>query len=112
MSESEPGRWWRLGLLMALPVGRALFRVRFEGAERIPSRGPAVLAFDHVSVLDGPVLALEVMRRARRETRFLVAAEIFDSRIAGWILRRYGQIPVRRGEGDGEALDDAIRTVR
>jgi 1-acyl-sn-glycerol-3-phosphate acyltransferase len=112
MSGTEPNRWWRVGLVLVLPVSRALVRVRSEGLERIPSRGAAVLAFDHVSLLDGPLLAIEVMRRARRKTRFLVAAEIFRAPIVGSILRRYEQIPIQRGKGDEGALDLAVSAVR
>jgi 1-acyl-sn-glycerol-3-phosphate acyltransferase len=112
MSDAEPNRWWRVGLALVLPVSRAVLRARCEGLERIPSRGAALLAFDHVSVLDGPLLAIEVMRGARRKTRFLVAAEIFRAPIVGSILRRYDQIPIRRGQGDEGALDLAVRAVR
>ena len=97
---------------MVAPIMRILFRVRIEGLEHVPIRGPAVLAFNHVSVLDGPVLAIETARRLRRESRFLVAAEQFRRPLVGWILRHYDQIPIRRGEGDTAALDEAITTIR
>ena len=64
-----------------------------------------------MSFLDGPVLATEVARALRRETRFLVAAEMFRKPLIGWILRSADQIPIRRGEGDGAALDEVIETV-
>jgi 1-acyl-sn-glycerol-3-phosphate acyltransferase len=112
MSGADPNRWWRAGLALVLPVARALVRVRSEGLERVPSRGAAVLAFDHVSVLDGPLLAIEMMRGARRKTRVLVAAEVFRAPIVGSILRRYEQIPIRRGQGDEGALDRAVGAIR
>jgi 1-acyl-sn-glycerol-3-phosphate acyltransferase len=65
-----------------------------------------------VSVLDGPCLAAEVAWRRRRTVRFLVAAEIFHVPVSGWILRRYRQIPVRRGKSDDGALDEVIATIR
>jgi 1-acyl-sn-glycerol-3-phosphate acyltransferase len=88
------------------------FSVRVEGIEHVPASGPAILAFNHVSSLDGPVLAIEVARRIRRETRFLVAAEFFAKRRFGWILRTYDQISIQRGAGDVEALEEAVATVR
>jgi 1-acyl-sn-glycerol-3-phosphate acyltransferase len=108
----ELNAWWRVGIPIVSPIERGLFSVRIEGVEHIPARGPAILAFNHVSVLDGPVLAIEAARRLSRESRFLVAAEQFRRPFIGWILRRYDQIPIRRGEGDTGALDDAIATVR
>ena len=112
MRDSELNRWWRVGVLLVTPLVRLAFRVRVEGAERVPLRGPAVVAFGHVSVLDGPVLAVEIARRIRRESRFLVAAEIFGTLLIGRILRRFDQIPIRRGEGDAAALDRAVSAVR
>jgi 1-acyl-sn-glycerol-3-phosphate acyltransferase len=110
--DTELNRWWRVGLPLVAPFVRLLFRVRVEGTEHVPLRGPAVLAFDHVSVLDGPVLAVVIARRIRRESRFLVAAEIFRLAVIGRILRAFEQIPIRRGEGDADALDIAIAVVR
>jgi 1-acyl-sn-glycerol-3-phosphate acyltransferase len=104
--------WWRFGVPIAELLVRALFRVRVTGIHHVPLSGPAILAFVHVSVLDGPCLAAEVAWRRRRTVRFLVASEIFDVRVSGWFLRRYRQIPVRRGMGDGEALDEVIATIR
>jgi 1-acyl-sn-glycerol-3-phosphate acyltransferase len=108
----ELNRWWRIGIPIVTPLVRLLFRVRVAGLEHVPLSGPAILAFNHVSVLDGPVLAIEVALRIKRETRFLGAAELFEKRFVGWILRRYDQIPIRRGRGDHAALDEAIATVR
>ena len=100
--------WWRLGVPLVVAIERALFRVRVTGIHHVPLEGPAILAFDHISVLDGPCLAAEVAWRRRRMVRFLVAAEVFDVPVTGWILRRYRQIPIRRGRNDASALDDAV----
>lgn len=103
---------WRIGIPIVTPLVRLFFRVRVEGLEHVPAKGPAILAFNHVSLLDGPVLAIETAQRLRRASRFLVAAEFFRKPMAGWILRRSGQIPIRRGEADGTALDEAVATIR
>jgi 1-acyl-sn-glycerol-3-phosphate acyltransferase len=104
--------WWRFGVPIADLIVRALFRVRVAGIHHVPLEGPAILAFVHVSVLDGPCLAAEVAWRRRRTVRFLVAFEIFRVPVSGWFLRRYRQIPVRRGKSDAGALDEVIATIR
>jgi 1-acyl-sn-glycerol-3-phosphate acyltransferase len=104
--------WWRFGIPLVVPIERALFRVRVAGIHHVPLAGPAILAFVHVSVLDGPCLAIEVARRRRRAVRFLVAAEVFEHPVSGWFLRRFRQIPIRRGRSDAGALDEAIATIR
>jgi 1-acyl-sn-glycerol-3-phosphate acyltransferase len=104
--------WWRIGLVIAGPVTSALFRIRVVGATHVPTSGPAVIASNHVSALDGPVLAVVIARSRGRMTRFVTGAEFFGRPAYGWVLRLFRQIPIRRGRGDEGALDDAIRTVR
>jgi 1-acyl-sn-glycerol-3-phosphate acyltransferase len=112
VGRGELSRWWRVGLPIVSPLVRVSFRVRVVGIEHVPLQGPAILAFNHVSPLDGPILAEEVARRIKRESRFLVGSEFFRRRVIGWILRRYDQIPIRRGERDGPALDAALTAVK
>jgi 1-acyl-sn-glycerol-3-phosphate acyltransferase len=104
--------WWRFGVPVVIPMVRALFRVRVTGIHHVPLEGPAILAFVHISVLDGPCLAAEVAWRRRRMVRFLVAAEVFGVPVIGSILRWYRQIPVRRGAKDAAALEEVIATIR
>jgi 1-acyl-sn-glycerol-3-phosphate acyltransferase len=104
--------WWVFGIAVVGFFWRILFRTRIEGTEHIPSSGPAIVAGNHVSGLDGVVLALVTGSRGRRMTRFLVAAEFFHKLWCGWALRLYRQIPLRRGERDQGALDVAIETIR
>jgi 1-acyl-sn-glycerol-3-phosphate acyltransferase len=99
---------------IAAPIVRALiglvFRVRVEGAGHIPRMGPAIIAPNHLSVLDGPVLSAITGVQARRATRNLVAAEVFHGPI-GWVLRQAVQIPIVRGTGDTGALDAALVAI-
>jgi 1-acyl-sn-glycerol-3-phosphate acyltransferase len=111
MCASELNRWWSVVSAVANVAMRAVFRVHIEGVANVPSKGPAIIAFNHVSVIDGPAVGIVVARMRRRESRFLVASEIFRRWLAGWILRSFDQIPIRRGQGDSDALEEAVRTV-
>lgn len=102
---------WRIGAPLVHAVLRLCFRMRVEGIHQVPSSGAVILAANHVSVLDGPVLAAVTGTHRRRATRFLVAAEIYETGWA-WILRQARQVPVRRGTGDTAALETAVRAVR
>jgi 1-acyl-sn-glycerol-3-phosphate acyltransferase len=102
--------WWRFGIALVDPVVSVLFRLRIRGSEHVPP-GAAILASNHVSGLDGVLLAVATARTTRRMTRFLVAAEFFQKRRFGWALRLYQQIPLRRGTGDAAALQTATDTV-
>jgi len=82
------------------------------GAERVPVRGSAIVAANHISMLDGVALAVVTGQRSRRMTRFLVAAEFFAKPMVAWALRLYQQIPLQRGRADTGALDEAVGTIR
>ena len=111
MLPSELNGLWSVVSIVANVLMRVVFRVRVVGEANVPSLGSAIIAFNHVSVIDGPAVGIVVARKRRRESRFLVASEIFHQRLAGWILRSFDQIPIRRGQGDSNALEEAIRTV-
>jgi hypothetical protein len=53
-----------------------LYRLRVEGVEKIPERGPALLICNHVSFVDPIVIAAAI----RRPVRFIMEASIFASR--------------------------------
>lgn len=111
-ARDERGLLWRLCSRLVWAGLRLAFRLRTAGTSFVPSSGPAVLAANHVSALDGVALAAVVSERRRRVVRFLVAAEFFRRRAVGWALRRFRQIPVRRGARDVGALEEAVSTVR
>lgn len=102
---------WRYGLWPARLLVALLFRVRVEHLERVPLQGPAILASNHVSMIDGPLLAIVVASRRRRMTRFLVASEFFSNRRLRLVLNASRQIPIRRGQRDVAALHEAVETV-
>jgi 1-acyl-sn-glycerol-3-phosphate acyltransferase len=104
--------WWRFGIPVVGVLWRVFFRLQVTGARSIPPSGPGIVAGNHVSAMDGVVLALVTAERGRRMTRFLVAAEFFRKAKVAWALRLYRQIPLRRGLGDTGALDEALATIR
>jgi 1-acyl-sn-glycerol-3-phosphate acyltransferase len=82
-------------------------RRRHLGVERIPRTGPAVVVSNHLSISDPLVLACALRRAGRRGT-FLAMAEAFSWPVVGGLLRRTGQIPVRRGVDPAAALAPAL----
>jgi len=79
---------------------RAVYRLDVVGADRLPVTGPAVIAPNHDSVLDGIVLGAAISR----ELRFLAKAELWRSRLLAWALDGLGAIGIKRGRGDHLAL--------
>jgi 1-acyl-sn-glycerol-3-phosphate acyltransferase len=81
-------------------LGRVLFRaldlrISVEGDAQVPTRGPVVLAGNHVSFLDPLLLGLAARRSARRP-RFLARHDLWRPPVAGALLRRMQHVPVDR----------------
>ena len=96
-----------IGLLTAVPV-RLLFRLRWRGREHIPEGG-CVLAANHVSNFDPWPLGIPLF--PRRWLRFMAKSELYFPPLK-WILNGGGAFPVRRGQADLEAIEQAVELCR
>lgn len=79
---------------------RLYFRRRVLGAEHVPATGPVVLAVNHQSYLDIPLVAQSL----RRHVCFVARDSLARSRALAFILRETGSVLVRRGTADRAAL--------
>lgn len=86
------------------PFVRMLFRPRGRGMEHLPAEGGFVLSANQQSNLDGFALAYLLYPR---QLRWMGKAELFHPSVA-WALTRLGIFPVRRGEGDIQAVATAV----
>ena len=82
-------------------------RFQLHGTEHVPTTGPALLAFNHVSYLDF-ILGGFAAQPSKRLVRFMAKREIFDHKIAGPVMRSMHHISVDRGEGIG-SYKEALR---
>ena len=96
MARPHPEPWYHVCTKIVVPPVRLWFRFRVQGLERIPTRGPAILACNHLSYLDPFSNGCAVIDAGRRP-RFLAKQELFDTFLVGSALRGAGQIPVERG---------------
>ena len=78
-------------------------RLHVEGTENIPKDGPLVIACNHLSLLDPPVLGTA----ATRKVHFMAKEELFVP-ILGDIYKILGAFPVRRGGADRAAIKHGI----
>ncbi len=79
------------------------------GAANIPP-GPCVIAANHSSFLDGPLLALAYAKSTLKPLHMIAYQEPFGHWLMGWILRSGGCIPFRRGDraSQGAMLQTAL----
>jgi 1-acyl-sn-glycerol-3-phosphate acyltransferase len=104
---------WMATMAGAVRVGLAgLTRVRVEGSiDEIPRTGPVIIAANHSSNLDVPVLGSSLMPRIGRRFQWLGKRELFDWPVVGWIARNGGVHAIERGAADVEAFRLAARLL-
>jgi 1-acyl-sn-glycerol-3-phosphate acyltransferase len=84
--------------------------IRTTGLEFIPTRGPAIIAANHIGYLDFAFLGMGAHRRGRL-VRFMAMKEAFGHWLGGPLLRGMRHIPVDR-EGDAkDSLRLALRAL-
>jgi 1-acyl-sn-glycerol-3-phosphate acyltransferase len=108
---TECDAWWHVARATVGSVAAASFRIRVAGSEHIPRRGGALLAYNHVSVLDAIFVGLPVTRRGRI-VRCFALSEDFERPLMGRALRGLGQIPIRRGAGAWDPLEQMADVIR
>ncbi|NDL60578.1 lysophospholipid acyltransferase family protein [Phytoactinopolyspora mesophila] len=91
---------------LASALVRSAFKVRLHNFDVIPAGGPVILASNHTSILDGPLLYALV----KRPVHALVKQEMFAGP-AGVALRAIGQIPVDRFACDPVAVKDCLAVL-
>jgi len=72
---------------------RALLDFHVEGLERIPRKGPLIVACNHISFWDPPLVGAHLPR----EMHFVAKAELFHNPLFGALIRSYNSIPIQRG---------------
>lgn len=91
---------YRLGWLIFRVVFRLYFRWRVFNPERVPLSGGAVLASNHASFLDPPLVGSGVSR----PISFLARETLFRFPPMGWLLRKWGVVPLDRDGGSAAGL--------
>jgi 1-acyl-sn-glycerol-3-phosphate acyltransferase len=74
-------------------------RIRLRGLYNVPKKGAFIVASNHLSWTDIPLIPFHLPRKVI----YMAKEEYFSSRLA-WLVRLMGAFPVKRGEGDRQAL--------
>jgi len=91
------------------PILYGIFRLRAQGRENVPQEGGCVLACNHVSSFDPWPLGMPIW--PGRFLRFMAKSELYWFPLT-LILNGAGAFPVRRGQADTEAIENAVRLAR
>jgi 1-acyl-sn-glycerol-3-phosphate acyltransferase len=99
---------YRLSWLFLNCMERLVFGFKVTGAEHIPRNGPVIIASNHISYGDPPVVGSAVPR----EVHFMAKEELFANRAFGWLIRRYNAIALKRAVGDLGAVRRAVDLLK
>jgi 1-acyl-sn-glycerol-3-phosphate acyltransferase len=86
-------------------LARLLYRIEIVG--RVPP-GPVIVAANHESLLDPPLLALA----AEQPLHFLAKVELWRHRPGAWLMDALGGIPIRRDRRDLVSVGRAEELLR
>ena len=98
---------WAIVRVLVRSLFILCFRGRAFGLNNVPKSGAVVLASNHQSYLDPPLLACPL----DRQVTFMARASLFRSRLFGGLIRTLNAFPVERGKADREAVRAAVRRL-
>jgi 1-acyl-sn-glycerol-3-phosphate acyltransferase len=102
------GRGQRTGKALVGWIFRLWCRLGVRGAEHVPMEGAVILAANHRSMLDVPLLVIA----APRPTVFMAKLELFGDPVRAWLWDWLGGFPVNRSISDIRALDTALAILQ
>jgi 1-acyl-sn-glycerol-3-phosphate acyltransferase len=92
--------YYLVGWICFRALYRFYFRWRVYNPERVPLEGPVILAANHASFLDPPLVGSGV----KRGINYLARENLFSIPVVGWILLRWQVVPVDREGGGAKGL--------
>jgi len=89
-------------------VARALFRYRVVGAENVPMDGGLIVACNHISNFDPPLLGVAMPR----PVSYMAKKELFAMPVLAWLIPRLNAFPVDRQAGGTAAVRASLRMLK
>ena len=99
---------YRLGVILVSPFVRLVYGLRVHGLDNVPLDGPCVIAANHDSAWDPPVVGISTPRFLQ----FMAKRELFGNALMGAVFRGVGAFPVDRGRNDIGAVKEALRRLQ
>jgi len=98
---------WRLIRVVVRVIVAIIFDVHTVGRQNVPETGPLIIASNHLSWADVPLIPAFLKRRVV----YMAKEETFMSK-GGWVVRFLGAFPVKRGEADRQSLRAAEEQLK
>jgi 1-acyl-sn-glycerol-3-phosphate acyltransferase len=89
-------------------VSRGYFRLDLRGTENIPLDGPLIIAPNHQTYADPPLVTIPI----RRPVFYMAWSQLFTIPVFAAFIRRLRAFPVDIDRSDGQAVREAVRLLR
>lgn len=100
--------FYALSKLFVRILGRLLWRVHAHGIENVPITGPLIVACNHMSYLDPPILGAFCPRRVH----YMAKQELFRIPVLAPVIRALGAYPVDREGSATGAIKRSVEILR
>jgi len=101
--------FYRFAHFVTTTILKLFFRFSIEGEENLPESGPYVVAANHVSYMDPPVVGVSCRGR---QVFFMAKQELFAMPILGMVIRGLGAFPVNRESADLKSLRHGLSVLK
>lgn len=98
--------YWLVKLLVYGLI-KTFWGLKVTGTEMVPKTGPVIIASNHISFLDPPVLGAAIPR----ECHFAAKEQLFKNKIVGSAISYLNAFPVKRGGFDNAALKKSLNAL-
>jgi 1-acyl-sn-glycerol-3-phosphate acyltransferase len=95
---------YRMGWLSFRLIFATYFRWRVIGAANVPATGPVILASNHASYIDPPLIGAGLPR----DINYLARESLFRQPFLGWALPRVNVVPVDRDGAGAKGLKQIL----
>lgn len=99
---------YRLGHTLCAAVAYLGFRLRVYGRENLIEEGPAILASNHASYLDPPLVGV----CCRKDIYYLARKSLFEKPIFGPLIAQLNAFPIDRARGDVAAVRAILHLLK
>jgi 1-acyl-sn-glycerol-3-phosphate acyltransferase len=108
MQQQRMTFWYLLGYSLSKAIAKTFFSYRVIGAENMIEEGPCIIAANHCSFFDPPLVGVA----CKRAIHYLARKSLLDWPVVGPVFPDLNVIPVDQKNADRSALMAAIRVVR
>ncbi len=100
--------FYRIAHIVVSILAKLFFRLKVIDVSNVPKEGGAIVAANHNSYFDIPLLGCALNRPADN----IAKSELFQIRLIAALFRALGGFPIRRGHADRKAIGEAVRRLK